>query len=313
MTDLPTARSKRIGNFRVIAPIGVGSSATVYRAIDETNGHEVAIKVLAENLSLLPEPRQRFYDEAEILRSIDSAAVATIYHVGATEAGQPYMVLELADRGDLRRRVDELRARGESIDWSDLWALGRHLHESLSSLHHRGIIHRDVSPGNILIQHRSELTSLTAANLLEPGERFILSDLGFAKDLEWASGFTAGGGTRGFASPEQLNEVTVVDHRTDIFSATAVIDWTVYDGPFATALEPFLLKGLADNPDDRFDTIDEWYDAFMDAMDVIEGWDDPPRQGGWLPAIAVFFAGITTIILVLLVTNSFDDLIDALQ
>ncbi len=312
MTDLPTARSKRIGTYRVIAPIGVGSSATVYRAVDETSGYEVAIKVLAENLSLLPEPRQRFYDEADILRSIDSPAVARIYHVGETDTGQPFMVLELADRGDLRRRVDELRARGESIDWTDLWALGRHLHESLSSLHERGIIHRDVSPGNILIQHRSELTGLSAANLLEPGERFILSDLGFAKDLEWASGFTAGGGTRGFASPEQLNEVTVVDHRTDIFSASAVIDWTVYDGPFAKALEPFLLTGLADNPDDRFETIDDWYDAFVSTMEDMESWDDPPRQGGWLPAALVFIIGTALIVLVLWLTDSLGELFDAL-
>ncbi len=312
MTDLPTARSKRIGNYRIIAPIGVGSSATVYRAIDESNGYEVAIKVLAENLSLLPEPRQRFFDEAEILLTIQSSAIAKIYHVGETDSGQPFMVLELADRGDLRRRVDELRARGESIDWTDLWALGRHLHEALSSLHHIGIIHRDVSPGNILIQHRSELTGLPAANLLEPGERFILSDLGFAKDLEWASGFTAGGGTRGFASPEQLNEVTVVDHRTDIFSATAVIDWTVYDGPFAKSLEPFLLGGLADDPDNRYESIDEWYDAFVDVMEIIESVDDPARQGGWLAASIVFFAGLAMIILVLWVTNSFGDLIDAL-
>ncbi len=312
MTDLPTARSKRIGNYRIVAPIGVGSSATVYRAIDQASGYEVAIKVLAENLSLLPEPRQRFYDEAEILLSIDSPAIARIYHVGATDTGQPFMVLELADRGDLRRRVEELRARGESIDWTDLWALGRHLHEALSSLHQQGIIHRDVSPGNILIQHRSELSGLAAANLLEPGERFILSDLGFAKDLEWASGFTAGGGTRGFASPEQLNEVTVVDHRTDIFSASAVIDWTVFDGPFAKALEPFLLKGLADDPDDRFETIDEWYDAFVIAMDAIESWDEPPRQGGWLAAAFVFLAGTAVIVVVLWLTDSLGELINQL-
>ena len=304
MTDLPTARSKRIGDFRIIAPIGVGSSATVYRAIAESTGYEVAIKVLAENLSLLPEYRQRFYDEAEMMMSIRSPAVAQIFHVGDTDTGQPYMVLELADRGDLRRRVEELRARGESIDWSDLWALGRHLHEALSSLHHRGIIHRDVSPGNILIQHRSELSALPSANLLEPGERFILSDLGFAKDLEWASGFTAGGGTRGFASPEQLSEVTVVDHRSDIFSASAVIDWTVYDGPFAKPLDGFLVTGLADDPNRRYQSIDEWYEAFMEAMDAIDDPEDVPRTGGWLEAAVVFTVGMIVMVTVLWMTGS---------
>jgi len=308
MTDLPATRSKRIGEYRIIAPIGVGSSATVYRAVEETTGYEVAIKVLAENLSLLPEPRQRFFDEGDILKSVNSPALAQIYEVGETDTGQPYMVLELADRGDLRRRVEEFRAHGVTIDWTDLWALGRHLHEAISSLHKKGIIHRDVAPGNILIQHRDELMGWPAANLLEPGERFILSDLGFAKDLEWASGFTAGGGTRGFASPEQLNEVTRVDHRTDIFSATAVIDWTVYDGPFADALEPFLIHGLADEPDDRFGSIDEWYDAFANAMDSVEEWEDVPRTGGWLAALVVFGVGLALITMVLLLTGSLGEL-----
>jgi len=312
MTNLPTARSKRIGDYRIIAPIGVGSSATVYRAVNEASGHEVAIKVLAENLSLLPEPRHRFRDEAEILMTINSPAVASIFEVGTTDTGQPFMVLELADRGDLRRRVEESRSRGELVDWTDLWALGRHLYDALSSLHDRGIVHRDVSPGNILIQHRPELRGMTAANLLEPGERFILSDLGFAKDLEWASGFTAGGGTRGFASPEQLNEVTVIDHRTDIFSASAVIDWTVYDGPFAGALEPFLFKGLADDPNQRYATIDEWYDTFVDAMDGFHEWEDLPRSGGWMAAIMVFLIGLAVIVLVLWTSNSLGDLFDSL-
>ena len=312
MTNVPATRSKRIGDYRIIAPIGVGASATVYRAIDESTGYEVAIKVLAENLSLMPEPRQRFYDESEILRAIRSPAIAQIYEVGETDTGQPFMVLELADRGDLRRRVEEVRARGQVVDWADLWALGSHLHQALSSLHNRGFIHRDVSPGNILIQHREELHGYSAGSLLESGERYILSDLGFAKDMEWASGFTAGGGTRGFASPEQLTEVTVVDHRTDIFSASAVIDWAIYDGPFARHFEPFLQVGLAEQADDRHDSIDDWYDSFVDTMDALEDWDDVGRTGGWLPAVLVFLAGLAVIVGVLWYTDSLGELLNRL-
>jgi len=312
MTDLPATRSKRIGEYRIIAPIGVGASATVYRAIDESTGYEVAIKVLAENLSLLPGPRQRFHDESTILQSVRSPAIAQIYELGETDTGQPFMVLELADRGDLRRRVEECRAQGKTIDWEDLWALGNHLHEALSSLHGLGIVHRDVSPGNILIQYRDELRGPASSTLLEPGERFILSDLGFAKDLEWASGFTAGGGTRGFASPEQRNEVTVVDHRTDIFSASAVLDWAIYDGPFARHFEPFLLRGLADDPGDRYQSIDEWYEAFLATMAAYQEWDDVPRRGGWLAAGIVFGVGLAFIVLILWVTNSLGEIIDLL-
>lgn len=312
MSDLPATRSKRIGDYRIIAPIGVGASATVYRAVDESTGYEVAIKVLAENLSLLPGPRQRFRDESEILKSVTSPAIAQIYELGETDTGQPYMVLELADRGDLRRRVEECRSQGQIIDWADLWAMGHHLYEALSSLHDLGIVHRDVSPANILIQYRDELHGYESSTLLEPGERFILSDLGFAKDLEWASGFTAGGGTRGFASPEQRNEVTVVDHRSDIFSASAVIDWTIYDGPFADHFETFLLGGLADDPSDRYQSIDEWYEAFVATMHSYDDWDDVPRRGGWLAAGVVFGVGLALILVTLWVTNSLSEIIDLL-
>ena len=64
----------RIGGYRIIAPIGVGSSSTVFRALDEANGVEVAIKVLADNYSQLPEMRNRFVDEIELLATVNSSA-----------------------------------------------------------------------------------------------------------------------------------------------------------------------------------------------------------------------------------------------
>lgn len=282
--------TKRVGNYRIIAPVGVGASSTVYRAVEDGTGYEVAIKVLAENLSLMPEARRRFIDEVELLSSITSPAVARIFEVGETEDGQPYMVLELADRGDLRRRLEEVRAEGRTVEWSDVWSLGRHLHEALSSLHRAGIVHRDVAPGNILIQHRQELEGWSTSTLLEPGERFLLADLGFAKGLQWASGLTSGGGTKGFASPEQLNQVTVVDHRTDIFSATAVLDWAVYDSPFASDLESFLLTGLAADAEDRFADINEWYEAFMVAMNAAPIDVPRGRIGRLIVTLVVFLA-----------------------
>lgn len=278
--------TRRVGNYRIIAPVGVGSSSTVYRAVEDVTGYEVAIKVLAENLSLMPDARKRFIDEVGLLSSITSPAVARIFEVGETNDGQPYMVLELADRGDLRRRLEEVRAQGHTADWSDVWSLGRHLHEALRSLHRAGIIHRDVAPGNILIQHRQELVGWSTTSLLEPGERFLLADLGFAKGLEWASGLTSGGGTKGFASPEQLNPVTVIDHRTDIFSATAVIDWVVYDSSFASELEDFLVTGLAADPEDRYADMDDWYEAFVAAMEDAPV-DVPKGRAGRFIATAV--------------------------
>ncbi|MGI9597264.1 MAG: serine/threonine-protein kinase [Acidimicrobiales bacterium] len=261
----------RIGGYRVIAPIGAGGFATVYRALDEKTGREVAIKVLAENHSLVPDTRRRFVDEVGLLQTVDSPTIAKIYEVGETEAGQPYMVLELADRGDLRRRLEEIRANDEVLKRADLTMLAHHLYDSLTTLHRAEIVHRDVSPGNILIRTRRTPGQRSSSRnggitLLEPGERFLLADLGHAKDLIQASGFTAGGGTRGFASPEQRDDITVVDLRADIFSATAIIEWAAHDGEFAEGLEPFFDIGLASEPEDRFTSMTEWHNSFSAAL-----------------------------------------------
>ncbi|MEM7275959.1 MAG: serine/threonine-protein kinase, partial [Actinomycetota bacterium] len=254
----------RIGGYRIIAPIGAGGFSTVYRALDEATGQGVAIKVLAENHSLVPDTRRRFEEEMGLLMTVRSSSIARIHKVGQTETGQPFMVLELADRGDLRRRLEEIRSSHQTLDRADLTMLGHHLYRGLKTLHDLDIIHRDVSPGNILIRSRDGGgRSTSPVTLLEPGERFLLTDLGHAKDMIIASGFTAGGGTRGFASPEQREEVAVVDHRADIFAATAIIEWAAHDGPYADILEPFYDVGLATDPDDRFDSMSEWHTAFV--------------------------------------------------
>ncbi len=261
----------RIGGYRVIAPIGAGGFATVYRALNESSGQEVAIKVLAENHSLVADTRRRFVEEVGLLQTVDSPSIAKIYEVGETETGQPFMVLELADRGDLRRRLEEIRGSHQVLNRADLAMLAHHLYDSLTTLHRAEIVHRDVSPGNILIRSRRAPGQRANARnggvtLLEPGERFLLADLGHAKDMILASGFTAGGGTRGFASPEQRDEITVVDLRADIFSATAILEWAAHDGEFAEDLEPFFDIGLAADPEDRFTSMTEWHAAFSAAL-----------------------------------------------
>jgi hypothetical protein len=267
----------RIGDYRVIAPIGAGGFSTVYRALDEESGEEVAIKVLAENHSLVRDTRRRFVDEFNLMATVHSPAIAQIYHVGQTETGQPYMVLELANRGDLRRRVEEIRRSHQVLNRADLMMLANHLAEALGTLHEADIVHRDVSPGNILIRARPSSGARRGSlergdvTLLEPGERFLLADLGHAKDLVLASGFTAGGGTRGFAAPEQRDDVTVVDHRADIFSATAIIEWAAHDGRFADALEPFFDVGLASEPEERFDTMAQWHASLTAALGAGDG------------------------------------------
>ncbi|MGF1597305.1 MAG: serine/threonine-protein kinase [Acidimicrobiales bacterium] len=249
----------KIGRYRLIAPIGSGGFATVYRAVDERLGSEVALKVLADNHSLVPDYRERFISEAQHLRRVDSYWVASIFDLGETDGGQPYMVLELADRGDLETRVNDLWDKQRSVEREDLLVLAETLAHSLSAIHAADLVHRDVTPGNVLVRHNGlKPAPWSGRSLLDRGERLLLSDLGYAKDLRAASGITSGGGTAGFAAPEQNGDVTQVDARADVYGATAVLEWAATGSRYEQALVELSQVGMAEDPKDRFEDMAAW-------------------------------------------------------
>ena len=257
----------KIDRYRIIVPIGSGGFATVYRAVDERLGSEVALKVLAENHSLVPDFRERFISEAQHLRRVDSYWVASIFDLGETETGQPYMVLELADRGDLETRVNDLWDKGRSLEQDDLLVLAETLAHSLSAIHAADLVHRDVTPGNLLVRHNGlHPRPWSGRPLVDRGERLLLSDLGYAKDLRVASGITSGGGTAGFAAPEQSGEMTHVDTRADVYGATAVLAWAATGSRFEQALSEVARIGMADDPADRYEDISTWNAAVHAAL-----------------------------------------------
>jgi len=248
-----------IDRYRIVAPIGSGGFATVYRAVDERLGSEVALKVLAENHSLNPDYRERFISEAQHLRRVDSYWVASVFDLGETETGQPYMVLELADRGDLETRVNNLWDGSRGLERSDLLVLTETLAHSLAAIHAADLVHRDVTPGNLLVRHNGlRPEPWVGHSLLDRGERLLLSDLGYAKDLRAASGITSGGGTAGFAAPEQHGDLTQVDIRADIYGATAVLQWAAIGSDYEEQLAEIADIGMAEDPDDRFEDMGAW-------------------------------------------------------
>ena len=257
----------KIGRYRLVTPIGSGGFATVYRAVDERLGCEVALKVLAENHSLVPDYRERFISEAQHLRRVDSYWVASIFDLGETETGQPYMVLELADRGDLETRVNNLWDKSRSVGRDDLLILAETLAHSLSAIHAADLVHRDVTPGNLLVRHNGlRPAPWSGRTLLDRGERLLLSDLGYAKDLRAASGITSGGGTVGFAAPEQHGEMTQVDTRADVYGATAVMEWAATGSRYEQALGEVTRVGMAEDPADRYEDISAWNSAVRQAL-----------------------------------------------
>ena len=287
-----------IGPYRIVAPIGSGGFATVYRARDHRLDAEVALKVLAENHSLNPDIRERFLAEARLLRRIDSRHIVGILDIGETDRLQPYLVLEFAERGDLHRRVEEARGAGRTISTDDVHRVAHDLADALRAVHAEDVVHRDVSPNNLLIKVTSP--SEDAPGLLGPDERLVLTDLGFAKDLAAHSGLTMGGGTAWFCAPEQRNGADRVDRRADVYAASAVIAWlsaeaTIGDLPktgvarhlrrvgVEARLAEVLGRGLSHRPIGRHDDIDRWLTAVTEALEPATPAGDAaarPNDGG---------------------------------
>ncbi|MFC4017862.1 serine/threonine-protein kinase [Micromonospora sp. GCM10011542] len=193
----------RIGPYRIERLLGVGSFAMVWLGHDSTLDAHVAIKVLAENWSHDLRVRERFRDEARLLRRLDHERLVRVHAVGELPDGRPYAVLAWADGGSLRDRL----AAGPIAVPTALRLLGE-ICAGVAVLHRHGVVHRDLTPGNILFRSAGADTG---------AERVLIADLGLAKALAAASGLTARAGTPGYMAPEQDDPGAVVDTRADVF------------------------------------------------------------------------------------------------
>ncbi len=248
-----------LGRFEVTGVLGAGGFATVYRAHDPVLGSEVAIKVLGDNHARNNDVRRRFEQEGQLMRRFASAGpLLQVYDAGTTPDDQPYLVLELARSGTLADRLAEQRTMTED----DLLAIVHNVADALDPLHQAGVVHRDVSPGNIFLDREGVGAGQTAID----GERVLLGDLGLAKDLQRSSGLTAGAGTSEFASPEQIQPFGEVTPAADIYGAGALVRALTEGTPLQAALRPVVEKATATEPEDRHRSIGLFEGAVVEAL-----------------------------------------------
>ncbi|MEV4315974.1 serine/threonine-protein kinase [Actinocrispum sp. NPDC049592] len=174
--------------YRLIAQLGRGGTARVVRAWDERLGRAVAIKIFQPHAD--PVGRLRFEDEAKLLAGFDHPGLVKVFDSGVAH-GEPFLVLELIDGPHLGRKVDDGPMSVDAVR-----SLGISLAEALAYVHSRGVVHRDIKPGNVL---------------LDSSGTPKLADFGLAKLLD-RSGLTASDrlvGTAAYLSPEQVLGTTV--------------------------------------------------------------------------------------------------------
>lgn len=208
---------KRIGRYRVIGPIGAGGMGSIFEAWDETLGRSVALKLIHGPVAV-PAVRRRIVNESRVLALLRHPNVAQIYDTGIDTSGPiplAFIAMELVPRA---RTIDAF-VRQTSPGPSGVAQLVATLADAVQHGHQRGVIHRDIKPGNVLIDAEG---------------RVKVIDFGMAKLLgEDQPGAAAGGaagamtvgpvGTPRYMSPEQLDASGVADARSDVYSLGLVL------------------------------------------------------------------------------------------
>ena len=195
-----------LGDHLLLHELGRGGMGVVYRARQLSLDRDVALKVLAGHVTRQPEAVVRFRREAALAARLEHPHIVGIHGVG--QQGDTYFfAMELVDGGPLTRRdprTGALRTVAATVE------LCAKVADALAHAHLRGVLHRDVKPGNVLVRHDDEP---------------VLTDFGLARQLE-DPGVTRSGlfaGTPSYASPEQLLDSKSVDARSDVWSLGATL------------------------------------------------------------------------------------------
>src|SRR5579871_3656885 len=189
---------REFGPFRVIAPLGQGGMAAVYKAYQPAMGRYLALKVLPRQYNADPQFLDRFRHEARILAKLQHPHILPVFDFGESD-GYAFLAMPLVDGGTLT----EMLKKGPL----SLLAIGRiveQICEALDYAHSKNIVHRDIKPSNILLDER---------------QNCLVADFGLARIVEGATIMTMAGtvmGTPAYMSPEQASG-TKIGPASDIY------------------------------------------------------------------------------------------------
>ncbi len=198
-----------IGQYKILARIGRGGMAEVYQGLHETLRRHVAIKVVGRHLQSDSTVTERFLREARAVAALRHPSIVQIYDFGRYEGGH-YMVMEYVDGTDLRVEIDRRWESGEGFSPEEVVGIASQIAAALDYAHEEGVIHRDVKPGNVLLNAKGEA---------------ILGDFGLAMLRDRVSQATLGHtfGTPEYIAPEQALDSRASTPRSDIYALGGIL------------------------------------------------------------------------------------------
>jgi len=204
--DAPN-KSWFLGNYEILEQIGCGGMGVIYRARQRHSRRIVAVKRVLSYRADSHGALQRFRREAQAVASLDHPNILPIYEVSESEDGLPFFSMKFAEKGSLQENAASLRDQPRKC--VQLMAKVAH---AVEYAHSRGVLHRDLKPGNILLNDRGEP---------------LVSDFGLAKLLDGNNDLTRSlttFGTAGFIAPEQAGDAAVdLTPVADVYSLGAVL------------------------------------------------------------------------------------------
>ena len=213
---MPLSAGTKLGPYEVLSAIGAGGMGEVYKARDTRLDRTVAIKVLPTHLADRAELRERFEREAKTIASLNHPHICTLYDTGHQD-GTDYLVMEYLEGETLAQRL----LKGP-MPLEQVLQYGIEISDALDKAHRKGITHRDLKPGNIMLtKSGTKLLDFGLAKLAqEAAPTTPDSQLPTMKSAVTAEGTILG--TLQYMAPEQV-EAKEVDARTDIFAFGAVV------------------------------------------------------------------------------------------
>jgi eukaryotic-like serine/threonine-protein kinase len=306
---------RTIGRYQIVALIGRGGMAAVYRARDTALLRDVALKVLYPQYTSDQALVERFQREAVVAAGLDHPHIVPIYDVGEAD-GLTYIAMKLLGAHTL---ADLLRERG-TLTLDELVPVVDQIASALDYAHARGVVHRDIKPANILLEglearglrlgtdvagHASLASSLQPPTSLSA----VLTDFGIARSLD-APGVTGTGvliGTPDYMAPEQIRGQRDVDGRADVYALGVLIyrcltgrrpfegstqevlighlEGTValpsaLDPSLPAAVDQLVRRAMARRPEGRYATAG----ALADALRLVAGFEPQTPPPGTIRA-----------------------------